>query len=397
MATFDYQALTRSGRQMRGTLESSSREEAEKTLAEMGLRVSDVTVVHSQRPRGRVGRTELLLFNQQLASIAKAGIPLERSLRELSADVESSSMRRLVVELADDLESGVPVEDAFERRRALFPPLYGRIVEAGIRSGRLSEMLTSLNRHLEISSQTRRMIIEATSYPLVVLVLSLALVTVVFSVIFPRLTPILLEMSGRLPWITRFFLATAPRAWMIWPGLGVLCIALFAIRAWLLRSPGGRWFLEGIRLRIPILGRAYHRSVLARLADSMALLVGAGCDLPSCLRMGAAATGSETLRLDCEALAEAVEQGNSVAEADSLCPSLPSLFSYSLQVGVQRNELQDSLYSMSEMYMQQTLAQQSRVQALLMPVLVILVGGIVGLSIVAVFMPLMQMIRGIQG
>src|SRR3990172_7923864 len=114
----------------------------------MQLSVNSIDAARPQKLKTAIGRNEFLLFNQQLASIAKAGIPLERGLRELAADVSSNSMRRLIDDIAGELEAGVSIEEAFEKRQKRFSPIYGRILKAGVETGRLSEMLTSLNRHL---------------------------------------------------------------------------------------------------------------------------------------------------------------------------------------------------------------------------------------------------------
>ncbi len=153
-------------------LTACSQEEASELLKGMQLTVNSIEKAKAPKPKTAIGRNEFLLFNQQLASIAKAGIPLERGLRELAKDVTSKPMRRLIDAIAGELESGVSIEEAFEKRRKHFPPLYGRILKAGVETGRLSEMLTSLNRQLEVSNQTRRIIFEAISYPAIVLIMA---------------------------------------------------------------------------------------------------------------------------------------------------------------------------------------------------------------------------------
>ncbi len=163
MTMFEYNAIVSADRLMKGTIEAGSREEAGELLKQMQLTVNSIEKAKPQKPKTAIGRNEFLLFNQQLASITKAGIPLERGLRELSNDVSSKSMRNLIDAIANDLEAGVSIEKAFEKRQKHFPPLYGKILKAGVETGRLSEMLASLNRQLEVANQTRRIIFEAIS------------------------------------------------------------------------------------------------------------------------------------------------------------------------------------------------------------------------------------------
>ena len=155
MATFNYQALTSSGRLMKGTLEAGTAQEARTQLEQMQLMVNTLDKVTVPSSPRHLGRDEFLLFNQQLASLAQAGIPLEKGLRELSVDLTSPKLKALVERIAKDLESGTPIEEAFDRCKDQFPPLYSRVLRAGIKTGRLSEMLTTMTRHLELCHHTR--------------------------------------------------------------------------------------------------------------------------------------------------------------------------------------------------------------------------------------------------
>ena len=196
MATFEYNAMTASDRLMKGIIEAGSVQEATELLEQMRLKVNSLEKAKPERPKTPIARTEFLLFNQQLASLTKAGIPLEKGLRELSKDVASRPMRKLIDSIAIDLEAGMSIERAFEKRKEHFPPLYGRILKAGVETGRLSEMLTSLNRHLEISNQTRRIVFEATAYPAVVFVMGSIIMTFVLLFLIPKFRGILTEMMG---------------------------------------------------------------------------------------------------------------------------------------------------------------------------------------------------------
>ena len=393
MATFEYQALTAGGRLMKGTLEAPSKEHAAEMLTEMQLTVSELGKGAQQRPRTRIGRSEFLLFNQQLASLTKAGIPLERGLRELSSDVESRSMRRLVLAVADDLESGMSIEEAFEKRKGAFPPLYGEIVKAGVQTGRLGDMLSTLNRHLEIGNQTRRILFEAMAYPVVVLALAAVILTAVFYVVVPQFRAIFSDIGEDLPMLTGWVLNMSDNVIPFWIAVGVIVAATAILTISLSGFPAGRRFKETLLMRVPVLGSLYHRGVLGRLADAMALLVAAGSDMPTSLSLAAGATGSETLKSDCQFLATQIEQGENLVEAGQFCVAIPPLFLYSIQLGSQRSELQDNLYGLSEMYMGQVRTPQSRLQALLLPVMLIFVGGFVALTVLGLFMPMIAMIN----
>ena len=399
MAIFEYKALTSAGRLMKGTIEAGSREEARENLGQMQLDVHSVEKAKPKEPATPIGRSEFVLFNQQLASLTKAGIPLERGLRELSEDIESKSMRNLVDEVASDLESGTPIDEAFEKRQKRFPPLYGRILKAGVETGRLSEMLNSLNRHLELANHTRRIIFEAMGYPAVVLLLGAAILTLVFMFIIPQFEPILLDLTGsaNLPDLTRAFLAMARNVIPFWIAVACAIGAIVLLLAMSSSFPAGRRRRETLFLKIPIIGRVYYASLLSRMAEAMAMMVAAGADMPTCLRLAADSTGSETLVQESEVLAEEVEKGAGILEAGHLCRVIPKLFLYSVQLGAQRNELQDNLYSLGQMYAEQARFGQARLQTVLMPMMLIGVGGIVALCVMAMFLPMIRVVNVLGG
>ena len=394
MATFKYNALTSAGRLMKGTIEAGSREEAGELLQQMELAVNSIEKAKPKKPRTAIGRNEFILFNQQLASITKAGIPLERGLRELASDISSKSMRKLIDAIAGELEAGVSIEEAFEKRQKRFPPLYGRILKAGVETGRLSEMLTSLNRHLELANQTRRIIFEALSYPAVILALAAVILTAVFWLIIPQFGLILTEMTegSELPKLTRLFLSMAENVVPFWIGVGFLVVAILFIVRILSSFPAGRRFKESLFLRAFVIGRVYHSSVLSRMAESMAMMVAAGSDMPACLRLASGSTGSEKLVLESEMIAGQIEQGANILGAGQFCKMIPRLFLYSIQLGTQRNELQDNLYSLGQMYSEQARCGQARLQAILLPVMLIMVGGVLAMAVLSMFLPMITII-----
>ena len=398
MATFEYNALTSAGRLMKGTIEAGTNQEADDLLKQMQLVVNSVEKARLKKPKTAIGRNEFVLFNQQLASITKAGIPLERGLRELAGDISSRSMRRLVDAIADELEAGVSIEQAFEKRQKHFPPLYGRILKAGVETGRLSEMLTSLNRHLEMATQTRRIIFEAMCYPAVILALAVVILTGVFMFIIPQFGSVLEEMTdgGRLPALTRLFLSMSKNVVPFWTAIGIVIAVIVALFVMLSASAAGRRFKESLLLSTPVIGRVYHSSMLSRMAEGMAIMVAAGSDMPVSLRLSSGATGSEKLILESEALAAQIEQGANILEAGQLCRMIPRLFLYSIQLGTQRNELQDNLYSLGQMYTEQARCGQARLQAVLLPVMLIGVGCFLAMTILAMFLPMISIITSLS-
>jgi type II secretory pathway component PulF len=303
-------------------------------------------------------------------------------------------MRALIEDIARDLEAGVTVEEAFEKRQKAFPPLYGRILKAGVETGRLSEMLTSLNRHLEMANQTRRIVFEAVAYPAVVLGLGAIIITGVFLFIIPQFGPLITDMmeGARMPGVTRLLIAMSQNVLSFWIVVGLIVVAIIFGLGALSSFPAGRRIKETILAKTPVIGKVYHSSLLSRMAEAMAMMVAAGCDMPACLRLASGATGSERLTSESETVAGQIEQGTNILEAGHFCRMIPRLFLYSIQLGAQRNELQDSLYNLGQMYSEQARCGQARLQAVLLPIMLIVVGFFLAMAIMGMFLPMVQII-----
>jgi len=399
MAIFKYSALTVSDRLMEGIIEASTKQEAEQMLIGMQLRVNNIEKSVEHRIKSPIGRDEFLLFNQQLASITKSGIPLERGLRELSKDIASSKMRKLIEQIADDLEKGMGIEEAFKKRQKSFPPLYSNILKAGIETGRLSDMLANLNRHIETSNQTRRVVFEAMAYPAVIFMIAAVISTMIFVLIIPRFREILGGLSeGRpLPALTRFFFALTDNIVPIWAGIVFFVVSIVMLYIILSSFPAGRRFKERTILKIPLIGMIYHSSCLSKLAESMSMMVSAGSDMPTVLRLAGKTSGSETISAESEILASQVEKGSNIIEAGQFCRVIPKMFLYSIQLGTQRNELQDNLYSLGQMYYEQVRCTQTRLQVVLLPAMLFIVGGYLFAVILSIFLPVVSVITALSG
>ncbi len=397
MAQFRYEALTEGGRLMQGTLEAGSHDEASSLLRQMHVNLNSLEPAPTDSKQRPIGRQDFLLFNQQLATLTRAGIPLERGLRELSQDIASKKMRNLVADIAGDLEAGVPIEEAFGRRERQFPPLYGQLLKAGVETGRLGDMLASLNRQVELTGQTKRIIVESLTYPALVLFVTALVTSYLYTSIVPAFGGVVHEMvGGRLNPITEFIFRFSRHVLPFWIVFGVSLAGLALLWNLLSLSAGGRRFREILLINTPIFGHIYHCGALARLAETMSVTLSAGCPMPESLRVSAYTTSSESLNWECENVARQLEAGQPILTAGSLCRQLPRFFLYSLQLGIQRNEVPGSLRSLAGMYTEQARYGQANVQAVLMPLFIVILGVIIALTVLGIFLPMVQVVTSLS-
>ena len=396
MGLFEYETMTHDQTLMTGTIEADSPERATEQLVRMALEVRRLAPAKPARAATAIGRSEFLLFNQQLAAITDAGLPLEKSLRELAGDIQSKALRQHVQDIADELERGDSIEMAFAKRQSAFPPLYGKILQAGVKTGRLSDMLISLNRHLRFSTQTRRMLWQAVAYPLVVVTLAALVLTGVALLVTPVMSGVMAEMDGPIPSSTRIALGMGRYVGPFWIGAGGLVVGCVVLSRVLSATAGGRRLREAVLLRLPILGRLHRRSLLSHFADSLALAISSGQDVTTAVPLAGSAVGSQTLVDDCDRVAAGLSAGESLEQAGARCRLVPRMFWYAARVAGERNQLVDSLYQTSQTYADQARAHQLNLQVMLMPALILFLGVIVGSFIVAMFLPLFHMLQWLQ-
>ena len=396
MALFEYRSVTAAGRLMTGTIEAADAEQAKSLLVEMGLQISELEKTKKTTAPRSIGRNEFVLFNEQLASLTKAGIPLEQGLRELAQDAGSAKMRNLINSIANELERGTPIDEAVQKHQKDFPPLYGLILKSGVETGRLSEMLTNLNRHLQIELRTKRIIIESLTYPAVVLILAALIITFLFVTVIPAFREVLYDMSdgqARLPALTCFILKISEHVWDFWLGFAIVVAVTAFIWKSLSFSAAGRKTKEHFFRSLPLVGRVFRNGLMARFSECMSVLINAGCTLDDAVELSGQSSSSELLKQDCRILAAQLKQGTNFLEAGMACKTITRLFLYSVQLGAQRNELKENLNSLARMYAAKTFSLQSQMQALLMPLLIIFLGGTVGIIVIAMFLPMVKMIQ----
>src|SRR5882724_3171552 len=208
--TFTYEAQTDDGHRLTGTMEAVDAEQAMNRLRTMRLRVTALNLAtpESRAIGGKALRgADFIAFNEQVAQLAAAGLPLEQGLRLIAADIRSRRLRATLEKLAAELESGTPLEQAFDKYRGSFPPLYGRLVRAGVKSGDLSGVLLGLGRHLELIQRLRSVLWRTVSYPMFVLIAMGFLISFLGIVVLPQYGAIYRDFHIRLPAITQFLLS----------------------------------------------------------------------------------------------------------------------------------------------------------------------------------------------
>lgn len=397
MNQFEYTAQVRGGAAIAGTLEAIDTTAATETLNGMGLRNLELRPAERPVARRAISSDDLIFFNDQLAGMAAAGICLDAGLRQLGRDIQSKRLRQVINSVADDVERGKPLHEAIDRHGPQLPPLYSRVVRAGLESGRLSSTLLNLSHHLRLVADTRRMLYEALTYPAVVLLFAVLIGCFVFRFVVPQAENVFLDMGIKLPGTTRLMIAISHALPMILLTAAGIVAGVASFVFVLRRTPFGRRLLERLTLSTPLLGPIMRFSLQARFLRSMAFAVDAGVVLPEALRLSAEATGSSTLFAEADRVAEKVEQGDALDEACRKTRFIPALFGFLIAANTDVSAVRDGLSQLAKACDARAHHAQQLLRGWVSPVAVVVVGILIGQLILAIFMPLVSVMQSVQG
>ncbi len=308
LSSFAYTAQTFEGRPTTGTIDAADLDDASKRLADLRLRV--IRLDPAQRPvRAKpLSGDDFAAFNQQLAHLTGAGLPIEQGLRLIAEDLQHGGLAQSIRDVSAELERGVPLGDAFKLHEKQFPPLYGILIEAGVRTGNLPSVLLNLGRHLELVARLRAAMWRAVAYPLMVIAGLLFVMIFMGHFVLPQFVGMYREFGASLPTVTLLLFQFA----QITPILIVIAIVLIVGMplVWMfLRAAHLDRAAADLALPLPLIGPILRRNLIARWCDAMKIAVLSGMDLPAAVKLAGDVVGSPALRRDGEKIVTQLAAG----------------------------------------------------------------------------------------
>jgi len=413
--SFAYRAKTRDGQEISGTIDAGSADDANQKLQALGLTEiqlqTETASIAADAPRGSALRGEdFMVFNQQLAQLTGAGLPVEEGLRLVAKEMSRGSMRQTLDTVAGEMEKGKSLPQAVAAHRGQFPPLYSELIDAGIRAGNLSGILLNLGNHLTLIRRLQAMLWQTLSYPVIVIIGFFGVMYFILVQLVPRWEPLLGGFSGTQFWVraggtyhtTEFAIPAISRALFAVsdlvsaiPGVVVLGIALaIVLAAWAFLHLAGRdgGFTERVILPLPLIGVVLRRNLVSRWCHAVALAVDAGMDLPGAIKLADDATASPRLQADGAALIGALSAGRPLSAADH-AKVIPGTVIAAMEASAERGDLAVTLRALSQMYQQQAELRVNAIQAILTPIVLLFVGLLVGGLMFAMFEPLLAVLN----
>jgi type IV pilus assembly protein PilC len=345
----------------------------------------------------RVNPSLLLVFSQELAALLKAGLPLFQSLDVMLERQRDPLLRQSLGAVREKVKSGTALSEAFRQEGGLYPPIFAASLVAGERSGDLDQVLRRFAAHLRLNLSLKKKAISASVYPIVLLAMMAALVSVLVVWVIPQFRSFYEGLGAELPFATRILLgfATAVRANVLWILLAVAG-AVFGVTYWL-RREGAAVALDRALLRLPYFGGLMRMYATSQLSRTLATLLAGGLPLLNALEVAAASIGNRAMAVAVGAATGRIREGASLTAALESTGMLEPLPLEMVKVGEQTGALGEMLNAVADFYDEDLDNRMATVLSLVEPVLLVLMAIIVAAMLLAFYLPMFQAISAVQG
>ncbi|GIX07123.1 MAG: phytochrome sensor protein [Candidatus Poribacteria bacterium] len=415
MPSYRYEAVTASGSRAQGTMDASSPQELVHRLREMGYFLTRVEEAVPQESRSglrrlfrrRIGARDVEFFTLQLSTLINSGVPLDRALSVCSEQMENPALRRVVEEVRYDVEHGASLADAMEKHPRQFDALYTNMVRAGQEGGVLGLVLQRLAVFKRQQRELRESVTSAMIYPVVLLVFTVIVVSVLMLFVIPRFIAMFQDLNVELPITTRLLMGlvgflTSPYG-IFWapggvplPGATLTLVVVLIAALWRYRkTERGRRFFDRLRMRLPLVGPVFRNFALVRFTQTMSTLLENGVTLLPALRISKDTTGSVLFEEVLERAAQEVERGASLSGPLSESPLFPPIVVDMLAIGEESGKPEVMLTHLAEYYDMEIKRSLERLVAALGPILILIMAGIVLFIAVSIILPIFNISRGL--
>ncbi len=347
--------------------------------------------------RRAINMREFLVFNQELATLLKAGMPLVQSLDLLKRRVTSPTFRTVLADIHEKVRSGTALSDAFAGHGDLFPRVYTASLLAGERSGNLDAVLRRYVEYTKVIATVKRKTVSALVYPAILVTLAVVLVSIIVLKVVPAFSDFYSSFGAQLPLATRVILKVSEIArTYFFAIMAVIAIAAAAIVGWA-NQAGQKARFDHLVLGLPVLGQVARKFATSQMARTLATLLGGGLPLVNALDIAARSVGNQYMASQLDIVSTRVREGESFAGALEARHTFPEVAVKMAEVGESTGALQEMLNTVADFYDEEISTTMDRFVTLVEPVLLVFMGLVIAGLLLALYMPLFQLSSVLAG
>ena len=339
----------------------------------------------------RVNSADVAVMTRQLATLVRAGVPLVESVAALTEQVEEEALVRVLTSVRESLNEGTSFAKSLEAHPKVFPPLFVNMVAAGEASGTLESVLERLADFMEAQSRLKGKVVAALAYPVLMTIIGTLLVSLLMVAVVPKVTRIFNNLGQALPWYTRLLIFVSDvmsHYW--WLLFGLAGLGIFLFQRWK-KTPEGRVKFDTFKIKVPLFGRLNLLVAVARFASTLATLLASGVPLLTAMEIGRNVLENARLQAVVSDAIGSIREGESIAEPLKRSGWFPPMVTHMIAVGERTGQLEAMLENVARAYEADVETKVSALTALLEPLLIVVMGGIVGFIAMSILMPLIQM------
>lgn len=400
--TFKYNVRDKTGKVVSGRLEGENREAVATKLRQMGYIILDLDEDRlAQLNKIQFGTTiktkDVTIFARQFATMINAGLSLTKCLSILGAQSESKELREVISQLGRDVEAGQSLSEAMVKHPKVFPPIFSNMVRAGETGGVLDEVLLRVADLFEADAALKARIKSAMTYPVAMGGLVFIVLVAMMVFVVPTFQKMFSDMGGELPLPTQILVAISEGARGL-PGLiaVVAVIGATIVFKWWVGTESGRFIWDGIKLRMPVAGELNRKTALARFTRTFGTLVSAGVPILSALDIVADTAGNEVVSRAVKKVRSAIKEGETIAKPLGESSVFPSMVVQMIAVGEETGALDQMLNKIADFYDEEVRVAVDSLTSIIEPIMMASLGVIVGGIIVALYMPMFQVITLVE-
>jgi type IV pilus assembly protein PilC len=403
MATFAYSGRTRQGKTVTGERIAETMDGAVAALRREQILVTQINPVKEAvakvaKPRGKsVSAKNLAVFTRQFSVMIDAGLPLVQCLEILGTQEEDKNFASVILATRTDVESGASLADAMKKHPKAFDPLFTNMIAAGEAGGILDTILKRLATYIEKAVKLRGQVKSAMIYPIAVVVIAVVVVGVILWKVIPTFANLFAGLGAELPLPTRIVIAASNGLVRFMPfilvGIGV---AAFAFRAYY-NSPNGRRVIDAITLKLPVLGPLMRKIAVARFCRTLSTLLASGVSILEALDITARTAGNAIIEEAIMATRKSIEGGETIAAPLKETKVFPSMVVQMISVGEATGALDTMLGKIADFYEEEVDTAVAGLLTLLEPIMIFFLGVVVGGIVIAMYMPIFDLISKLTG
>ncbi len=397
MATFSYTARTANGQLKNDTLDAPSRDEAIASLRRQRLTVVKIDENASKKKRmGKIGMRDIVIFTRQFSTMINAGLPLVQALDILAQQSESPALRDTTRQVVFDVESGQTVADALRKHPKAFTELYVNMVAAGEAGGILDTILLRLAVFMEKNDSLVRKVKGAMIYPAVIMSVAAAAISVLLIFVIPVFQTMFASVNIALPLPTRIVIGLSAFLKGYWWAVGAAILG----GGWLFRryyaTPDGKLAIDRMALQAPVLGDVLRKSAVSRFTRTLGTLIGSGVSILDGLEITAKTAGNRVIQDAIMESRASIAGGETISAPLKKSNVFPPMVISMINVGEQTGGLDEMLSKIADFYDEEVDAAVSNLLALMEPAMIVFLGVIVGGMVVAMYLPIFDMVNAVQ-